>query len=81
MGLPVISTTLGCEGLEVADGEHLLIQDDPAGFAGAMIELLQNESQWRRLRQNGIRLVRHRYTWDHAFRDLEIEIRSIPRGH
>ena len=34
LGRPVVSTTIGCEGLEVVDGQHLLIADKPANFAG-----------------------------------------------
>jgi glycosyltransferase involved in cell wall biosynthesis len=33
--LPVVSTTMGAEGLDVVDGEHLLLADDPEGFAAA----------------------------------------------
>ena len=37
MGKPVISTTIGAEGLPVADGKELLIADEPEAFAGAAI--------------------------------------------
>lgn len=40
MGCPVVSTTLGVEGLDVVDEEHLLIRDDPAEFAQAVLSLL-----------------------------------------
>lgn len=40
MGRPVVSTTLGVEGLDVRDEEHLLIRDDPAAFAQAVLTLL-----------------------------------------
>jgi len=30
----VVSTSLGCEGIDVIDGEHLLIADDPRAFCG-----------------------------------------------
>lgn len=40
MGCPVVSTTLGVEGLDVLDEEHLLIRDDPAHFANAVLSLL-----------------------------------------
>jgi len=74
MGLPVISTALGCEGLEVADNQHLLIRDDPSDFAGAVVEVLTDEATWRRLRKNGMQLVRDRYSWDRSFHDLEVEL-------
>jgi glycosyltransferase involved in cell wall biosynthesis len=74
MGLPVVSTALGCEGLDVADDQHLLIRDDPSEFAGAVIEVLTDEVKWRMLRKNGMRLVRERYSWDQSFHDLEVEL-------
>jgi glycosyltransferase involved in cell wall biosynthesis/GT2 family glycosyltransferase len=74
-GLPVVSTALGAEGLEVKDGEHLLLRDDPEEFAKAAVDLLTNESLWRRLQANGRNLARARYSWDQAFTALETEIR------
>jgi glycosyltransferase involved in cell wall biosynthesis len=38
--IPVVSTTLGVEGLDAVDGEHLLIADDPAALAQACQRLL-----------------------------------------
>ena len=38
--LPMVSTTIGCEGIEVVGGEHLLIADDAAAFADACCELI-----------------------------------------
>lgn len=39
-GVPVVSTRMGCEGLGAVDGEHLLVRDDPAGFAAACTDVL-----------------------------------------
>jgi glycosyltransferase involved in cell wall biosynthesis len=38
--VPVVSTTLGAEGLDVEDGVHLLLADDPREFAAATVRLL-----------------------------------------
>ena len=38
--IPVVSTTLGAEGLDVEDGVHLLLADDPEEFAAATVRLL-----------------------------------------
>ena len=38
--VPVVSTSLGAEGLDVEDGVHLLIADDPEQFAAAVVRLL-----------------------------------------
>src|SRR5262249_6145485 len=43
-GLPVVSTSVGCEGIAVRSGEHLLIADDPADFAAATLLLLADRA-------------------------------------
>lgn len=45
MGSPVVSTTLGVEGLPVTPGEHYLQADDPQSFAGAVVRLLRDPVQ------------------------------------
>jgi len=56
-GLPVVSTRLGAEGLEVEDDRHLLLADDVAGFAAAVVALLGDEPRGRRLAAAARRLV------------------------
>ncbi|NJK53070.1 MAG: glycosyltransferase family 4 protein [Leptolyngbyaceae cyanobacterium SU_3_3] len=43
MGLPVVSTSLGCEGLAIVDNVHLLIRDQPEAFATAILQLLSDQ--------------------------------------
>jgi polysaccharide biosynthesis protein PslH len=64
LGRPVVSTTIGCEGLEVIDGEHLLIADDPKEFAEKTVRLLTDRQLYERILLNGRRLVEARYDWD-----------------
>jgi glycosyltransferase involved in cell wall biosynthesis len=61
MGLPVISTTIGCEGLAVRNGEHLLIADTPETFVNACIALLQDKELASRLAQNARQIVFEQY--------------------
>jgi glycosyltransferase involved in cell wall biosynthesis len=49
---PVVSTTKGCEGLEVAHRKHLLIDDTPDGFASACVELIQTPQLRREVAEN-----------------------------
>ena len=70
-GLPVVSTTLGAEGIDAIDGEHLLIRDDLDEFAEAIGQLMSDETLWRKLRIGGRELVRERYSWDHVFKPLD----------
>jgi glycosyltransferase involved in cell wall biosynthesis/GT2 family glycosyltransferase len=70
-GLPVVTTARGAEGIEAADGEHLLIRDDPDEFAEAIARLMSDEALWRKLRGAGRELVRERYCWDRVFQPLD----------
>jgi glycosyltransferase involved in cell wall biosynthesis len=40
--VPVVSTSIGCEGLDVEDGRHLLVADGPSAFAAACARLLSD---------------------------------------
>jgi glycosyltransferase involved in cell wall biosynthesis len=64
MERPVVSTTIGVEGLEVVDDQHLLIADQPAAFAAAVLRLLEDRVLARRLAAEGRALVERRYRWD-----------------
>ena len=53
VGTPSVSTTVGIEGLDLHDGEHVLVADDPAAFASAVARLLADEELWQRLACQG----------------------------
>jgi glycosyltransferase involved in cell wall biosynthesis len=74
MGLPVVSTSLGCEGLDVIDGVHLLIRDEPQAFAEAILQLDRQIDLWQQLRENGRNLVETKYDWQNIFADYEKEL-------
>jgi glycosyltransferase involved in cell wall biosynthesis len=61
-GRPVVSTTVGAEGLEVIPGEHLLVADSSADFANACIALMEQPNLARRLIDSAARLCRERYS-------------------
>ena len=62
-GKAVVSTSKGCEGLAVAHERDILVADDPAGFAAAVVRLLRDEGLRRRLAATGRRLVEQIYDW------------------
>lgn len=49
-GLPVVTTTIGAEGLGIAGGEHALVADDPDSFVEAIVGLYSDEEQWQHIR-------------------------------
>jgi glycosyltransferase involved in cell wall biosynthesis len=66
-GLPVVSTTLGAEGIQTRDGENVLLADTPEAFAAAVVRLLTDPDQNRRLRSNGRRWVEDDYDWRRVY--------------
>jgi polysaccharide biosynthesis protein PslH len=60
---PVVTTTLGCEGLDVIDGVHVLVADDPDRFAERVVELLRDRDLCHRIATNGRELVERSYDW------------------
>lgn len=61
----VVSTSQGCEGLDVVHQQHLLIADTEKDFAQAVIDLLGNDQLRITLGSNGRSFVREQYSWDH----------------
>ncbi len=72
MGVPVVSTTIGCEGLDVRDGEHLLVADTPQAFASACAKVLQDKELGSRLAQNARQLILKRYDANVALQTLDV---------
>jgi glycosyltransferase involved in cell wall biosynthesis len=70
LGRPVVSTSLGCEGLDVEDGKHLLIADTPEQFAESTARLLNDQDLYQQVRSNARELVENYYDWDVIARKL-----------
>jgi len=63
-GKPVVSTSLGVEGLRVVPGEHALIGDTPAAFASRCAEIMADAARRSRLGECGFHLVKNFYGTD-----------------
>src|SRR5207253_8622584 len=62
-GVPVVSTTLGAEGLDVRDGENILLADSREQLAERIISVIENPELRERLIAGGKTLVDERYDW------------------
>ena len=70
-GLPVVSTTLGAEGLPVRDGENVLLADGAESFAAAVTRLLACTSIRGKLGDAGRLLLEKEFTWETAWKKLD----------
>ncbi len=62
-GLPVVSTTVGAQGLDDISQRLVTIADEPAAFASAVQTLLQDEQRRATLSHGGRQAVVERYSW------------------
>jgi glycosyltransferase involved in cell wall biosynthesis len=81
MGRPVVSTTVGAEGLGIGPGRHYVCADDPAGFAGAIVSLLRDPDRRRQLGDAGRRLVESCYSWPTIARVFEQRCEEVVAEH
>ena len=56
-GLPVVTTSIGAEGLGLKDGEDAMIADDPAEFAAKVLQLCTSPITWSKVSENSLRYV------------------------
>jgi glycosyltransferase involved in cell wall biosynthesis len=63
MEKPVISTTVGAEGLPVHDGAQLFIADNPKTFAEAVVKVLSDSELATRLGTSAAQFVRQNFAW------------------
>jgi glycosyltransferase involved in cell wall biosynthesis len=66
-GLPVVSTTIGAEGIVTRPGEDILIADNARDFAQAVVAVLEDRALAERIGRGGRRTVEERYDWRSAY--------------
>jgi glycosyltransferase involved in cell wall biosynthesis len=62
--LPLVTTTVGCEGIDVVDGRSAMIEDHPRRFADACLQLIGDGALRQRLADTAADLFAERYTWE-----------------
>ena len=83
MECPIVSTTIGAEGLPVHDGEHLRIADDVESFAAMCVNVLNDVSNAKTMATRAATLVRESFGWD-AVADQFVELCAaacLPQPH
>jgi len=71
MMVPVISTSMACEGLYAESEHHLLIADIPGEFAEGIFRLFEDEKLRDTITKNAYKLVKEKFSWDKLSLDLE----------
>ncbi len=71
MGKAVVSTTVGAEGLPVTPGQNIVIADEPARFAQAVVHMIRDGDARRKIETEARRIVVERYDWAAVAQDFE----------
>lgn len=75
--MPVVTTTVGLEGIDARPGEDVLVADTPQDFASAVVRLLGDAGLQARLAANGRRLAESRYDWQVVLKTMGEMYQSI----
>lgn len=78
-GMPVVTTTVGLEGIEAQPESEVLLADDPEAFAASVVRLLEDPQLRQCLSTNGRRLAEKRYDWQVVLKEMDrvyLEIES-----
>jgi polysaccharide biosynthesis protein PslH len=78
-GRAMVSTTMGAEGIDAHDGEHLLLADGAAAFSAAVVRLLRDPALRARLAAGGRELAETVYDWRVVTDTLERLLGEIAR--
>jgi polysaccharide biosynthesis protein PslH len=81
MELPVVSTTVGAEGLPVDDGTHLAIGDSAGAFAARVVTILRDPEQGRAMAARAAAAVRHSHDWRAAGQAFTTVVEEVREGH
>ncbi len=77
----IVSTPVGCEGLPVVAGEHLLTAESAEGFADCVCRLFEDEALRHRLGSQGRALAAERFAWPTIAEKLESHLRCAIQGN
>jgi glycosyltransferase involved in cell wall biosynthesis len=69
--MPVVTTTVGLEGIQAQPGRDVLVEDEPTAFADVVINLLNDKALQDQLSVNGRRLAEEKYDWQVILKDMD----------
>lgn len=78
-GKAIVSTSVGCEGINVTDGKNIRIEDNPVEFAKRTIELLKDPDKRRDLGQKARQLAVEEYSWEKIGKVLDGVYQDVGR--
>jgi len=71
IGRPVVSTSLGAEGIPAHQRENIILADNPEDFAQGVEDLMTDDKLFERIRTNARKLVEEKYSWEKGVKVME----------
>ncbi len=78
--VPIVSTTLGAEGIPVKNNENILIADDANDFADAIVKVLQNPIDAKSMAKNMKKYIEENYSIDKHMREAKEILNYLVRN-
>jgi hypothetical protein len=80
MGIPVVSTSIACTGMNVIDGKNILFGDTPDDFANSVVRLLKSPDMRRIISDAGKSLIKSEHDWEQIVSNLALLYQNIARS-
>ena len=77
MKVPIVSTSVGCQGIDVMNNAHLVVEDDMERFAKTVTDLLMDERRRAELAKEARKLVEEKYSWISIMKNLESKLMKL----
>jgi glycosyltransferase involved in cell wall biosynthesis len=77
MGKAIVSTSIGCEGIDVTDGVDIVIADSARDFATKTIQLLRDRTMRDEIGRNARKKAIERYSWTTIYPELDYVYREV----
>jgi glycosyltransferase involved in cell wall biosynthesis len=81
MKKPIVTTTIGVEGIRLRDEESALFADTPEGFANAVVRLFRDAGLRERLAGSAFAAVERFYHWEAKGKELDGLLRAVVQAH
>jgi glycosyltransferase involved in cell wall biosynthesis len=76
-GIPIVSTTIGAEGIKIVPGENILIADDARDFAESVVKVILQKELSARLISGGRRWVEQHYNWKSTYVAIDLVYKEL----
>lgn len=81
MGVPVVTNSLGLEGILATPGQDILVEDSTDNFAQQVIRVMKDSTLRKKLSENGRKVIEENYSWERNIRQLDNLLLEIVAEH